>query len=30
LIAASDDQLFPEGGGTQIRDAAGEVSVRSG
>src|SRR5215475_13687032 len=25
LIAASDDQLFPEGGGMQIRDAAGEV-----
>jgi uncharacterized protein GlcG (DUF336 family) len=25
LIAASGDQLFPEGGGMQIRDAAGEV-----
>jgi len=25
LIAASDDQLFPEGGGMQIRDATGEV-----
>src|ERR1700761_337022 len=25
LIAASDDRLFPEGGGMQIRDAAGEV-----
>jgi len=25
LIAASDDQLFPEGGGMQIRDVAGEV-----
>jgi len=25
LIAASDDQLFPEGGGMQIRDADGEV-----
>jgi uncharacterized protein GlcG (DUF336 family) len=25
LIAASDDQLFPEGGGMQIRDAGGEV-----
>ena len=25
LIAASDDQIFPEGGGMQIRDAAGEV-----
>ena len=25
LIAASDDQLFPEGGGMQIRGAAGEV-----
>jgi uncharacterized protein GlcG (DUF336 family) len=25
LIAASDDQLFPEGGGLLIRDAAGEV-----
>ena len=25
LIAASDDQLFPEGGGMQIRDASGEV-----
>src|SRR5450755_3320715 len=25
LIAASGDQLFPEGGGMQIRDAAGDV-----
>jgi len=25
LIAASDDQLFPEGGGMQIRDAGGQV-----
>ena len=25
LISASDDQMFPEGGGLQIRDAAGEV-----
>src|SRR5712671_3601864 len=25
LIAASDEQIFPEGGGLQIRDAAGEV-----
>src|ERR1700756_2725776 len=25
LIAASDDRLFPEGGGMQIRDADGEV-----
>src|SRR5215472_13011764 len=25
LIAASGDQLFPEGGGMQIRDAAGQV-----
>ena len=25
LIAASDDQIFPEGGGMQIRDADGEV-----
>ncbi len=25
LIAASDDQLFPEGGGMQIRDADGQV-----
>jgi uncharacterized protein GlcG (DUF336 family) len=25
LIAASDDQLFPEGGGMPIRDATGEV-----
>jgi uncharacterized protein GlcG (DUF336 family) len=25
LIAASDDQLFPEGGGMQIRGATGEV-----
>src|SRR5882762_6869649 len=25
LIAASGDQLFPEGGGMQIRDAEGEV-----
>jgi uncharacterized protein GlcG (DUF336 family) len=25
LISASDDQIFPEGGGLQIRDAAGEV-----
>jgi len=25
LIAVSGDQLFPEGGGMQIRDAAGEV-----
>ena len=25
LIAASGDQLFPEGGGMQIRDAAGKV-----
>src|SRR6202166_1407636 len=25
LIAASGDQLFPEGGGMQIRDADGEV-----
>jgi uncharacterized protein GlcG (DUF336 family) len=25
LIAASDDQIFPEGGGLQIRDAAGEI-----
>ena len=25
LIAASDDQLFPEGGGMQIRDAEGHV-----
>jgi uncharacterized protein GlcG (DUF336 family) len=25
LIAASGDRLFPEGGGMQIRDAAGEV-----
>ncbi|HVY59963.1 MAG TPA: heme-binding protein [Xanthobacteraceae bacterium] len=25
LIAASDDQIFPEGGGRQIRDDAGEV-----
>jgi uncharacterized protein GlcG (DUF336 family) len=25
LIAASDDQIFPEGGGMQICDAAGEV-----
>ena len=25
LIAASDDQLFPEGGGMQIRDAEGNV-----
>ena len=25
LISASGDQMFPEGGGLQIRDAAGEV-----
>ena len=25
LIAASDDQIFPEGGGMQIRDAVGQV-----
>ena len=25
LIAATDEQIFPEGGGLQIRDAAGEV-----
>ena len=25
LIAASDDQIFPEGGGMQIRDAEGHV-----
>jgi uncharacterized protein GlcG (DUF336 family) len=25
LLAASDDQIFPEGGGMLIRDAAGEV-----
>jgi uncharacterized protein GlcG (DUF336 family) len=25
LIAASDDQLFPEGGGMQIRDTSGQV-----
>jgi uncharacterized protein GlcG (DUF336 family) len=25
LIAASDDQLFPEGGGMQIRDVGGQV-----
>jgi uncharacterized protein GlcG (DUF336 family) len=25
LISASGDQIFPEGGGLQIRDAAGEV-----
>jgi uncharacterized protein GlcG (DUF336 family) len=25
LISASDEQLFPEGGGLQIRDEAGEV-----
>ncbi len=25
LIAASDDQIFPEGGGRLIRDASGEV-----
>lgn len=25
LIAASDDQIFPEGGGMQIRDVDGEV-----
>ena len=25
LIAASDDQLFPEGGGMQIRDAEGQI-----
>ncbi len=25
LIAASDDQLFPEGGGMQIRDPGGQV-----
>jgi uncharacterized protein GlcG (DUF336 family) len=25
LIAASDDQIFPEGGGRQIRDDSGEV-----
>ena len=25
LIAASDDQIFPEGGGLPIRDAGGEV-----
>ena len=29
LIAASDDQLFPEGGGMLIRDAEGESSARS-
>src|SRR5258706_2455536 len=26
LISASDDQIFPEGGGMQIRDAGGDVS----
>ena len=25
LIAATDEQIFPEGGGLQIRDAAGEI-----
>src|ERR1700746_1523097 len=25
LVAATDEQIFPEGGGLQIRDAAGEV-----
>ena len=25
LIDASDDRLFPEGGGLQVRDASGEV-----
>jgi uncharacterized protein GlcG (DUF336 family) len=25
LISASSDQIFPEGGGMQIRDEAGEV-----
>jgi uncharacterized protein GlcG (DUF336 family) len=25
LLSASGDQIFPEGGGLQIRDAAGEV-----
>jgi uncharacterized protein GlcG (DUF336 family) len=25
LLSATDDQIFPEGGGLQIRDAAGEV-----
>ena len=27
LIAATDEQIFPEGGGLQIRDAAGEDGV---
>ena len=25
ILSATDDQIFPEGGGLQIRDAAGEV-----
>ena len=25
ILSATDDQIFPEGGGMQIRDAAGEV-----